>query len=212
MRFVGRMVVVASVLLLGAAASADPAGPPAGWPNRGRLGLEVQSMTDALREFFEAPADRGVLVVRVVAERPASQAGIQVGDVLTSAGGEAISEPLDLIAAVARVPAGEKLSLEVVRKGKTETIAVAPDGDPVAFTRPDEGAPGDGDFRDEVRRGLHEGTREILRRLEGIERRLDQIEQQERRGAPRRAQLIRAAGARLHSERSDQRANPLDVE
>ncbi len=184
MRFVGRMVVVASALLLAAAASADPAGPHAGWPNRGRLGMEVQSMTDALREFFDAPADRGVLVVRVVAERPASQAGIRVGDVLTSAGGEAISEPLDLIAAVARVPAGEKLSLEVVRKGKTETIAVAPEGDPVAFTRPDEGAPGAGDFHDEMRRSLHESTREILRRLEGIERRLEEIEQK-KGGAPR---------------------------
>jgi membrane-associated protease RseP (regulator of RpoE activity) len=177
MRFVGKMVMVASALLLGAAASAQPPGPHAGWPNRGRLGLEVQSMTDALREFFAAPADRGVLVVRVVAERPASQAGIQVGDVLTSAGGEAISETLDLIAAVARVPAGEKLSLEVVRKGKTETIAVAPDGDAVVFSRPDEDAPRDGGFHDEVRRGLHEGTREILRRLEGIERRLEQMEQ-----------------------------------
>ena len=178
MRFVGRMVVVTGALLLGAAASADPAGPHAGWPNRGRLGMEVQSMTDALREFFEAPADRGVLVVRVVAERPASRAGIQVGDVLTRAGGEAISEPLDLIAAVARVPAGEELSLEVVRKGKTETIVAAPEGDPVAFTRPGEGAPGSGELHDdELRRGLHEGTREILRRLEGIERRLDQIEQ-----------------------------------
>jgi len=178
MRLVGRIVVVAWALLLGAAASADPAGPSAGWPNRGRLGMEVQSMTDALREFFEAPADRGVLVVRVVAERPASQAGIRVGDVLTAAGGELISEPLDLIAAVARVPAGEKLALEVVRKDKTETIVVAPEGDPVAFTRPGEGAPGAGDFPDELRRGLHEGTREILRRLEGIERRLDHIEQE----------------------------------
>jgi hypothetical protein len=29
-----------------------------------------------------------------------------------------------------------------------------------------------------LRRGLHEGTGEILRRLEGVERRLDQIEQE----------------------------------
>jgi len=35
-----------------------------------------------------------------------------------------------------------------------------------------------------MRRSLHEGTREILRRLEGIERRLEEIEQK-RGGAPR---------------------------
>jgi len=133
-------------------------------------------MTDALREFFDAPADRGVLVVRVIAERAAAQAGIQVGDVLTTVGGDPIREPLDLIAAVARVPAGEKLALEVVRQHKNETISVAPEGDPVAFTRPDHGEQGAGGFHDEMRRGLQDGTREILRRLEDIERRLEQME------------------------------------
>ena len=176
MRAVGGLVGGILMLLVGAGAQADPAGPHAGWPNRGRLGMEVQSMTDALREFFDAPDDRGVLVVRVVAGRAAAQAGIQVGDVLTTVGGEPIGEPLDLIAAVARVPAGEKLALEVVRQHKTETIAVAPEGDPVAFTRPDHGEKGAGDFDEEMRRGPQDGTREILRRLEDIERRLERME------------------------------------
>ncbi len=133
-------------------------------------------MTDALREFFDAPSDRGVLVVRVVAERPAAESGIQVGDVLTTVGGEPIGEPLDLIAAVARVPAGAKLAIEVVRQRKTETITVAPEGDPVAFERPDHVGNGGGATHPEMSRSLQEGTREILRRLETIERRLERIE------------------------------------
>jgi len=176
MRAIGGLVGGMLMLLVGVGSQADPAGPQAGWPNRGRLGMEVQSMTDALREFFGAPADRGVLVVRVIVERAAAQAGIQVGDVLTTVGGEPIGEPLDLIAAVARVPAGEKLALEVVRQRKTEMISVAPEGDPVAFTRPDHGEKGAGDFHEEMRRGLQDGTREILRRLEDIERRLERME------------------------------------
>ena len=170
MRLVGRMVVVAWALLFSAAASAEPAGPHAGWPNRGRLGLEVQSMTDALREFFAAPLDRGVLVVRVLPERAASHAGIQVGDVLTSAGGAAIDQPLDLIAAVARVPAGGRLALEVVRKGKTETIEVAPEGDPVEFTPPEH------DGHDFGPGGHPDFHQELLNRLQGIEQRLEAIE------------------------------------
>lgn len=161
---VGMMVLLA--------AAAAPAESERSWPNRGRLGMEVQSMTDALREFFAAPTDRGVLVVRVLPERAAAQAGIQVGDVLTSAGGDAIDEPLGLIAIVARVPAGGTLALEVVRKGKTETIEVTPEGEPVEFTPPGHpedggharGAPGHADFHDEV-----------LRRLQAIEQRLEAI-------------------------------------
>jgi C-terminal processing protease CtpA/Prc len=132
--------------------------------------MEVQSMTDALREFFEAPADRGVLVVRVIAGRAAAQAGIQVGDVLTTVGGEPIGEPLHLIAAVARVPAGAKLALEVVRQRKTETITVTPEGDPVEFTRPAHGEQGHGAQQHE---DFHE---EVLRRLQAIEQRLEQMD------------------------------------
>ena len=142
------------------------------WPNRGRLGMEVQSMTDALREFFGAPTDRGVLVVRVLPERAAEQAGVRVGDVLTSADGAAVDVPLDLIAAVARVPGGATLALEVVRKGATEKIEVTPEGDAVEFTPPGSGerrghghgAGGHADFHDEVLRRLHaiEGRLEAM--------------------------------------------------
>ncbi len=176
MRKMGRWVGVMLLLLVAAHAQAEPVGAQATWPNRGRLGIEVQSMTDALREFFGAPADRGVLVVRVIAERAAAHAGIQVGDVLATVGGAPIADPLDLIAAVARVPAGEKLALEVVRRGKTETISVAPEGDPVAFTRPDHEEKGADGFHGEMRRAVQDGRREILQRLESIEGRLEKIE------------------------------------
>lgn len=162
-----RLGVGILVLLASAAASAES---PKSWPNRGRLGMEVQSMTDALREFFGAPLDRGVLVVRVLPDRAAALAGVQVGDVVTSAGGEAIDEPLGLIAAIARVPTGEKLALEVVRKGKTETVEVAPEGDPVEFTPSEHGGH---DFAPNGHPDFHE---EMLRRLQGIEQRLDSIE------------------------------------
>jgi C-terminal processing protease CtpA/Prc len=135
--------------------------------------MEVQSMTDALREFFAAPADRGVLVVRVLPERAAAQAGVLVGDVLTSAGGEAIDEPVDLIAAVARVPAGGTLALEVVRKGKTETIEVAPEGEPVEFSAPEHGERGGHAHGAKAHSDFHD---EVLRRLQSIESRLEGIE------------------------------------
>jgi S1-C subfamily serine protease len=154
-------------LIAAASASAEP---HQNWPNRGRLGMEVQSMTDALREFFGAPADRGVLVVRVPPERPAAQAGVQVGDVLISAGGEALDAPIALIAAVARVPAGGTLALELVRKGKTETIDVSPDGEPVEFSPPEHGDHGKHAHGEEAHSDFHD---EVLRRLQSIEQKID---------------------------------------
>ena len=168
-----------TLVLLGAGpAQADPDAGFGGWPNRGRLGIEVQSMTDALREYFGAPEDRGVLVVRVEEARPGAAAGVQVGDVFTAAAGEPVERPFDLIASVARVPAGERLELEVVRKGAVLTIGLAPDGDPVPLPRAKDWH----DLRDRMTEGLHEGTSEILRRLDEIERRLERMEQQ--RSAP----------------------------
>ena len=159
---VGMMVLLAA---MSARAEGD-------WPNRGRLGMEVQSMTDALREYFGAPADRGVLVVRVLPERAAKQAGLRVGDVVTGAGDDPIDMPRDLIAAVARVPAGGALALEVVRKGQVETFQVAPEGDSVEFTPPKAGesrGPGHGGL---VHAEFHD---EVLRRLQAIEARLEAI-------------------------------------
>lgn len=170
MRRVARLGIGMIVLIAAAAASAEP---EKNWPNRGRLGMEVQSMTDALREYFAAPTDRGVLVVRVLPERAAAQAGVLVGDVVISAGGDAIEEPLELIAAVARVPAGGTLALELVRKGKTETLEVSPEGEPLEFSPPEPGEHGAHKPGEKAHADFHD---EVLRRLQSIEQKLDSIE------------------------------------
>ncbi len=107
---------------------------PAGYPGRGRIGIEVQSMTAELREFFAAPAEYGLLIVRVEAERPAQQAGLRVGDVIIAAADEPLARPQDLVAIVARAAAGTPLALTIVRGGKQQKILVTPDGDPATAT------------------------------------------------------------------------------
>ena len=97
-------------------------------------------MTTELREFFSAPAEAGVLVVHIEAGRAGQQAGIAVGDVLVSVSGSPIERPIDLIAAVARTPAGGKLPIELLHKGETRSVEVAPEGDPIATSRGPEAA------------------------------------------------------------------------
>jgi serine protease Do len=168
-----RTVLVSLVLVAGLAAAAhagpeDRPLPPS--EGRGRIGIQVQPMTPELREHMKAPKEAGVLVVRVEEGMPAAEAGVRVGDVLTSAGGDPIDSPHDLIARVAIVPEGEKLALEGVRDGRALKLEVAPAGAPMsghgAFERWLPGGP-----------GFHQGMEALERRLEDLERRLQELEQ-----------------------------------
>jgi membrane-associated protease RseP (regulator of RpoE activity) len=154
-----------------------------GYPSRGRLGIQVQPMTPELREFFSAPADRGVLVVHVEAGRAGQLAGIAVGDVLIAVAGVAVERPIDLIAAVARAPAGEKLPIELLQKGEKRSVDVLPEGGaipdfadlpgrPAEPVAPEEAiAPGD-----PVAHGERGPMPDLMRRLDDLEQRLERLE------------------------------------
>jgi membrane-associated protease RseP (regulator of RpoE activity) len=147
------------------------------WSFPARLGLQLQPMTEELREYFDVPRDRGVLVVRVEPEKPAQRAGVQVGDVVVGVGGEPVSAPRDLIGVVRSAPAGKTLVLAIVREGKRLEIEVVPEGEPFPQFDPEPW----GDFREHMLRGLQRGRDELRHRLQELERRLDELE---RRLAP----------------------------
>lgn len=175
------------LILLGATGSIGPAHaePPGtrapdwhGWLpplglGRGRLGVEIQPMTPELRTFLKVPTDRGVLVVRVRPDSPASAAGLAVGDVITAADGGAIARPADLTGRLARVPSGAAVQLDVVREGAQQSLSVTPDDAAEGLTGEDIedwlGAIGGGPHRRELERrleALEERIRELERRLE----------------------------------------------
>jgi serine protease Do len=124
-----RFTVLALAALFATSAVAEERG-PAGYPGRGRIGIEVQSMTAELREFFAAPPEYGLLIVRVEPGRPAKLADLRVGDIVVAAAGEPLARPHDLVAIVARAAAATPIELTIVREGKQQRIAVTPDGDP----------------------------------------------------------------------------------
>lgn len=149
-----------------------------------RLGIQVQPMTPELREHFLAPVDRGLLVTRVEEGLPAARAGVEVGDVITSAGRKPMRNPSDLVRAVGRVPRGDSLDLAVVRDGKERTIVVEPEGEAMPWMDPRY-------WTDWAERGMLYGSRELRRQLEELDRRLRELErqfekQQDRRGEKQR--------------------------
>jgi serine protease Do len=164
------VLVFAFALTLLASARSASAGPEhAATPlpeSHGRIGIQVQPMTPELREHMKAPADAGVLVVRVEEDSPAAAAGVEVGDVVVRAGGEAVDEPHELIVRVAQVAEGEKLALELVRDGRTLTLDVAPRGTPAAADVFERFIPG----------RFHHGVEALEQRLDQLEKRIEELE------------------------------------
>jgi putative serine protease PepD len=72
----------------------------------------------------DAESGDGARIVDVVDGAPADEAGLRAGDVVVSAGGEAVDSGDDLRRAVTEHDPGDTLELEVRRDGGTETITV----------------------------------------------------------------------------------------
>ena len=85
---------------------------------RPRLGVELVRVTAELREHLGGDAGSGVLVGKVMEESPAETAGVKVGDLIISAGGETITDNGDLLKAI-HESGGGSLDLEVIRDGRT---------------------------------------------------------------------------------------------
>ena len=94
------------------------------------LGIQMIDLTpelsQRLRNDPNSPvsptADEGVLIMQVIPNSPASQAGVRAGDVIMEIDGDAISSSSDVQQQVADRSIGDTLNLRVVRGNETITI------------------------------------------------------------------------------------------
>jgi len=91
---------------------------------RSWLGVSVQDITLANKESLSLTVDRGSLVREVVADSPAFKAGLKKNDVIIEFDGHAINSSRKLPKEVVYAPAGEKVSLKLVRGGESLTLDV----------------------------------------------------------------------------------------
>ena len=87
---------------------------------RGRLGVDVQELTDQLGEYFGATT--GVLVTRVHDGSAAKTAGLKAGDVITEINGQAVRTTADIQRRL--LNADGKASVTIIRDRKPMTIDV----------------------------------------------------------------------------------------
>ena len=148
---------------------------------RAYIGVRPIRMTAELREHFGAPRDAGLLVGEVEADSPAAKAGVRVGDIVTSAGGDRVDSVRDLTRAVRRAKAGETVELEIGRDRASLRLKVSVAertghafdfGDFPTFERRTFRIP---DVEPKIRARL-EGLRGLEDRLSDLEKRLKDLE------------------------------------
>ena len=91
---------------------------------RGRLGVSIQEVTQALADSFGLKTLQGALVSSVEKDSPAERAGLQPGDVIVRFNGKDINRSADLPAQVAVMAPGTSARLDVVRKGEPKALTV----------------------------------------------------------------------------------------
>lgn len=92
----------------------------------GWLGVKVQDLDDKLAQYFGLSDKKGVLVVDVLENSPAQEAGIKEGDIIKKfgTGTGTISNVRDLLSIVSRSEVGQRVKVELIRDKKNLSLTV----------------------------------------------------------------------------------------
>jgi Do/DeqQ family serine protease len=93
-----------------------------GTVRRAKLGIMVQRITPDLATSLGLASPKGALVSSIEDGGPASKAGFKQGDVITAYNGKAVSDNNQLRNAVAATTPGTRVSVDVLRDGRTQTL------------------------------------------------------------------------------------------
>jgi serine protease Do len=90
------------------------------------VGAQVEPLTPQLARFFGVGAGNGLLVRSVEDKSPASNAGMEAGDILLSADGQALQTTADWLQTL-RANAGHPVAITVLRNRKVLSLAITVD-------------------------------------------------------------------------------------
>lgn len=92
--------------------------------SHGRIGIEVSDVTPENAKFFDESNPTGAVVTQVESDSPGAKAGLQIGDVITEIDGQKVSDAGELQVMVGQKQPGTRITLEVLRNGKSMSIPV----------------------------------------------------------------------------------------
>ncbi len=91
---------------------------------RGRIGVTIQEVTRELADSFGLPKAAGALISGVEKAGPADKAGVRASDVILKFDGKSIVSSADLPRIVAATKPGNKVSVQLWRKGSTLEVSL----------------------------------------------------------------------------------------
>jgi serine protease Do len=118
----------------------------------GWLGVETHEVTADKAKELKLPAERGVVLGKIVPDSPAAKAGLKENDVVTEINGQRVEGAAQFRRMVHEIPAGRSIQLTIWRDGRSQTLSatlgkseerrqslkmIAPSAGAFAFRMPD---------------------------------------------------------------------------
>ncbi len=91
--------------------------------SHGHIGIGIADVTPENAKFFDNSTTGGV-VTQVEPDSPGAKAGLQIGDVITEIDGQKVADAGELQVLVGQKQPGSKITLKVLREGKSMTVTV----------------------------------------------------------------------------------------
>ena len=88
------------------------------------LGVESQEISAEKAKELKLPAERGVLLERIVPDSPAAKAGLKDNDVITEINGQRVEGAAQFRRMIREIPAGRSVQFTVWRDGRAQTVSV----------------------------------------------------------------------------------------
>ncbi len=96
-----------------------------GHPVHGFLGVRVHPIDERMKQATGFDQNQGALVIDVVEDSPAAQAGLRRGDVILQYNDKPVQSPIQLITMVQRSAVGQEIPLKIWRNGEMITVTTS---------------------------------------------------------------------------------------
>ncbi len=98
-----------------------------GETRRGSIGISVQEVDRGIAKTYGLDSAKGALITRVIKDKPAEEAGLKVGDLISKVGSREVESDRALFRIIAETEIGKPVDVTIIRKRKTKVVSVTPE-------------------------------------------------------------------------------------